>query len=210
MRPFQRVLFQNVFKKDFIKTNFGHFFILFPFPNFCKQSTDNLKCPGNLSFTHLQVPVTVLKIDSKTAVFLWNLPNFYKYLFWKACPNDCFWKTNDYGRSINPYIVCWGATKSLGGVCAKQNEKTQRYQLFDFRSLMLISPKFCPIGECNLAKDVKAIKQETNWLEPLIFKTIIIYHYYFHILLLYTMLNLIGCFFIFHVFLLPLRNIISS
>ena len=34
----------------------------------------------------------------------------------------------NYGSSINPYIVCWNATKSLGGVFVKQNLIGQQQQ----------------------------------------------------------------------------------
>ena len=34
------------------------------------------------------------------------------------------------------------------------------------------SIKHCPIGDCNLAQDVTAMRQEANSLDPLIFKTV--------------------------------------
>ena len=36
-------------------------------------------------------PVTLLKSNSSTLVFLRKLRNFWEHLFWKTSANDCFW-----------------------------------------------------------------------------------------------------------------------
>ena len=44
-------------------------------------------------------PATLLKIESTTGVYLWNLQNFQKHLFWRVSLNDC--------------LCLWGLTKLL-------------------------------------------------------------------------------------------------
>ena len=38
-------------------------------------------------------PATLLKTNSNTGIFLWNLRNFAKYLFTRTSANDCFYTT---------------------------------------------------------------------------------------------------------------------
>ena len=35
--------------------------------------------------------VLLLKRDTNSGVFLWNLRNFYKHVFWTPSANGCFW-----------------------------------------------------------------------------------------------------------------------
>ena len=37
-------------------------------------------------------PANLLRRDSNTSVFLWNLQNCSEHLFWKTSANDCLWK----------------------------------------------------------------------------------------------------------------------
>ena len=67
-----------------------------------------------------------------------------------------------------------------------------------------LSSTFCPIGDCKLVQDVRAMRQETNSLDPLIFKTVrkMTYPVY---RLLNSMLNVISfliivCFFLISIF----------
>ena len=41
-------------------------------------------------------PATLLKTDSNTGVFLWNLQNFQEHLFWRTLENNCFWQGNEW------------------------------------------------------------------------------------------------------------------
>ena len=61
------------------------------FVKFLQISQENT-CVG-VSLTKLQAfgSGTLLKRDSNTGVFLWNLQNFYERLFWRTFANDYFW-----------------------------------------------------------------------------------------------------------------------
>ena len=55
---------------------------------FCKKELKNFT---NYAGKHLVTrPATLLKRDSNTSIFLWNLQNFQEHLFWRIAANDCF------------------------------------------------------------------------------------------------------------------------
>ena len=47
----------------------------------------------------------VLKRDSNTGAFLWNLRNFQEHLFWRTSANDCFCRGFDIKTSLNTYDI---------------------------------------------------------------------------------------------------------
>ena len=63
--------------------------VLRTFPNFTKKD----QC-WNLFYIKLQAwkPATLLKRDSNTSVFLWNLSNFHKQFLLQITSGGCFWE----------------------------------------------------------------------------------------------------------------------
>ena len=63
--------------------------VLSTFPNFTKKD----QC-WNLFYIKLQAwkPATLLKRDSNTSVFLWNLSNFHKQFLLQITSGGCFWE----------------------------------------------------------------------------------------------------------------------
>ena len=42
------------------------------------------------------VGASLIKFETPTHVFLWNLRNFEEHLSWRTAANDCFWNAEVY------------------------------------------------------------------------------------------------------------------
>ena len=124
-------------------------------------------------------------------------------------------KKENYDRSFNQYIACCGATKSA--VSSKQNKNGQKqYFLWFWIStagiIKFMSPtphqatndknfniEFCPLGDCNLAQNICAVRQETNWFKHLYLKLLTkrLSYYYIPCRILLDLLSFLKFFYYF-------------
>ena len=59
-------------------------------------------------------PATLLKRDSNTGVFLWNLWNFLEHLFLQNASSGCFWSNSgDLCGSLCDTVILWSFSSSL-------------------------------------------------------------------------------------------------
>ena len=58
-------------------------------------------------------PATLLKRDSDTGVFLWNLRNFYNTFFYRTLLCGCFWVLIDFASSTRLSDSAWRSSQVI-------------------------------------------------------------------------------------------------
>ena len=74
---------------------------------FCKKRC--FKNFANFTGKHLCWSLFLLKRDSNSGVFQWNLWSFLEHLFWRTSADDCFWIYWGY------YALPWNNFKETNG-----------------------------------------------------------------------------------------------